>query len=147
MTDRRTKTITTRAARCVYLAAILLIIPIGLFARSHRDGADASTLAGFVATYLGDVLWATMFFLVFALITPRRSTLVLSAITLVFTLGIEASQLYQGEPLKTLRAFKPTGFLLGKQFLWSDVACLVVGTALAAGLHRLFMPQTLKHDT
>jgi hypothetical protein len=25
--------------------------------------------------------------------------------------------------------------LLGKQFLWSDVACLVVGTALAAGLH------------
>jgi len=88
-----------------------------------------------------------MFFFVFAFISPRRSTLVLATMTLVFTLGIEASQLYQGEPLQTLRSFKLTGFLLGKQFLWSDVACLIIGTALAAAGHYMMRPIVESKDT
>ena len=112
------------------------MIPIGLLARSFRAGADASTQAGFVATYLGDVLWAVLFFFVFAGCLPRWRTVALAGLTLGVTLGIELSQLYHGEPLSTLRSFRLTGFLLGSQFLWSDVVCLGVGTAFAAGVHR-----------
>jgi len=121
--------------RTLYLGLALAVIPVGLVARSFRAGADASTPVGFVATYLGDVLWAVLFFFVFAGCLPRWRTVTLAGLTLGVMLGIELSQLYHGEPLATLRGFGPTGFLLGSQFLWSDVACLFGGTLFAAGLH------------
>lgn len=113
------------------------MIPIGLIARSLREGADASTIPGFIATYLADTLWAVMFFYLFAAVLIRWPAWRLLLLTLCFTVGIEASQLYTGEPLATLRDFAPTRFLLGSHFLWSDIACLAVGSVLAAGLYHL----------
>ncbi|MEM9414902.1 MAG: DUF2809 domain-containing protein [Planctomycetota bacterium] len=121
--------------RYIYFGIALLVVPIGLVARSFRAGADASTAVGFVATYLGDVLWAVLFFFVFAGLLPRWRTWALAALTLGVTVGIELSQLYHGEPLATLRAFAATRFLLGTNFLWSDVVCLIVGTTLATATH------------
>ncbi|XAM00997.1 DUF2809 domain-containing protein [Phycisphaeraceae bacterium D3-23] len=121
--------------RAMYFSVAVAAVPIGLIARSFRTGADASTPVGFVATYLGDVLWAVLFFFVFAGVLPRWRTGALAGLTLGVTVGIELSQLYHGEPLATLRGFGPTRFLLGTNFLWSDVLCLVVGTAIAAGVH------------
>lgn len=123
--------------RGVYLAIALSMIPTGLIARSLRSGADHSTLPGFVAAYLADTLWAVMFFFLFAAALVRWRAWGLLVLTVCFTMGIEASQLYDGEPLATLRGFAPTRFLLGKSFLWSDIACLAVGSVLAFGLHRL----------
>lgn len=123
--------------RWVYLSIALLVIPLGLLARSMRSGADDTTVGGFIATYAGDTLWAVMFFFFFAAVRPRARTIALGAVTLAFTLGIEASQLYHGEPLATLRSISLMRFLLGSQFLWSDVACLIVGTALSTALHRV----------
>lgn len=123
--------------RLIYLATALAVIPIGLIARSMRDGADPATIGGFVATYLPDTLWAVMFFFLFAAVWPGWGTAVLAAATLAFTVGIEASQLYHGEPLATLRSFGITRFLLGKHFLWSDVICLTIGTSLAAAIHHM----------
>lgn len=113
------------------------MVPAGLLARSMRDGADASTLLGFITTYLADTLWAVMFFFLFAAALVHWRTWSLVALTLAFTVSIEASQLYEGEPLATLRSFAPTRFLLGNRFLWSDVICLCVGTGLAAAAHHL----------
>lgn len=121
----------------MFFGVALLVVPVGLVARSFRAGADAATPTGFVATYLGDVLWAVLFFFVFAGLLPRWRRVALAGLTLGVTLGIELSQLYHGEPLSTLRSFGPTGFLLGSHFLWSDVMCLFVGTLVAAGLHWL----------
>lgn len=84
--------------RGVYLAIALSVIPIGLIARSIRNGADATTLPGFIATYLADTLWAVMFFFLFAATFIRGSTWRLCLLTLGFTVGIEASQLYTANP-------------------------------------------------
>ena len=127
---------TNSRRRWVFLSIVLIVIPVGLAARSYRDGADSATVVGFIISYAGDTLWATMFFFVFAWIWPDRSSLRLAGVTLFVTLGIEFSQLYHGESLKTLRGFKPTGFLLGSCFLWSDVACLFVGTLLAIAVYH-----------
>ena len=113
------------------------MVPSGLLARSMRDGADDSTLLGFIATYLADTLWAVMFFFLFSAALVRWRPWSLAALTLAFTVSIEASQLYEGEPLATLRGFAPTRFLLGNHFLWSDVICLCVGTAFATAVHHL----------
>ncbi|MBX2850952.1 MAG: DUF2809 domain-containing protein [Phycisphaeraceae bacterium] len=123
--------------RGVCLAVALSAIPIGLIARALRSDADATTFSGFIATYLGDTLWAVMFFFLFAAALIRWPAWRLFLLALCFTVGIETSQLYRGEPLATLRGFPPTGFLLGNHFLWSDVICLAVGSALAVGLHHL----------
>ena len=130
--------------RGIYLSIALSMIPIGLIARSLRGGADRSTLPGFIAAYLADTLWAVMFFFLFASAFVRWPGWRLLMLTLCFTMGIEASQLYRGEPLATLRSFAPTRFLLGTNFLWSDIACLAVGSVLAFGLHCL-IPRLAKY--
>lgn len=121
--------------RLTYLGISASVIPIGLVARAFRSEADTSSILGFITLYLGDTLWAVMFFFLFAAACLRWSARRLALLTLIFTVGIEVSQLYRGQPLAALRDFPPTGFLLGNQFLWSDIACLGLGTMLAAGLH------------
>jgi hypothetical protein len=125
--------------RLACLAIAMGVIPIGLMSKVLRSDADASTAFGFVITYLGDTLWAVMFFFFFAALLPCWRAWAIGLLTLGGTLGIEFSQLYAGEPLATLRSFAPTRFLLGSHFLWSDVICLAVGTALATGLHSLIV--------
>lgn len=123
--------------RLLYLGIALSAIPIGLIARSMRDGADASTIGGFITTYLGDTLWAVMFFFLFAAVLVAWPTWRLALLTLCFTLGIELSQLYHGQPLVALRSIAPLRFLLGTHFLWSDIICLTVGSVLAVILHQI----------
>ncbi len=131
--------------RLCYLGIALCVIPIGLFARSLRSNAEPSTPFGFISTYLADTLWAVMFFFLFAALMVRAKAWRVGLFTLVFTVVIEVSQLYQGEPLASLRGFPPTRFLLGTNFLWSDIACLCVGTAAAAALHHLIRRRPAHH--
>lgn len=123
--------------RLLWLSIALAVIPVGLAARAMRGDTDASVFTAFITDYLGDTLWAVMFFFLLAASLPRWRTSVLAAMTLLPTLGIEASQRYRGEPLATLRGFAPTRFLLGTNFLWSDVVCLIVGTLLASAVHLI----------
>jgi len=126
---------TAAQQRVTFFTAAALMIPLGLLARSFRAGADPATPTGFVTTYLGDTVWAVMFFFLFAGCLVRWRTHRLAVLTLGVTLAIEFSQRYHVEPLATLRSFAPTRFLHGTHFLWSDVACLLVGTFIAATLH------------
>ena len=127
--------------RLRYLAIALAVIPVGLLSRSLRGEADRSSPIQFIASYLPDTLWAVMFFFLFAALLVRWRTLAIATLTLAWTLGIETLQFYEGEPLTTLRSAAPIRFLLGTQFLWSDVICLCVGTALSAFLHHLIHPK------
>lgn len=123
--------------RLYYLSIAVSVIPVGLIARTLRGDVDGGTTFGFITLYLGDTLWAVMFFFFFAALLVRWRAWMLAVLTLVVTLGIEASQLYRGEPLSTLRGFAPTRFLLGTSFLWSDVICLMVGTLIASLVHAM----------
>ena len=124
---------TERANRIRLLAAlvVLLVIPVGLFARSQRAGADPSTLSGFLSTYTGDVLWPVMFFFIGRFVLPLANRWPLAAFTLALTLTIEFSQLWHPAALEWLRKQPVIGFLLGNSFLWSDVACLLAGGSIA----------------
>lgn len=143
MTQPKQKPASLVRLRLIYLAIAMSVVPIGLIARSLRGDTNGSTAFGFVTLYLGDTLWAVMFFYLFSAFLVKWRARSLAILTFVVTLGIELSQIYAGEPLATLRSFKPTRFLLGTNFLWSDVVCLIVGTALAVTLHavlRAVMP-------
>jgi len=94
---------------------------------SRRPSAPA-----FVQAYAGDVLWGALFFLLYALVWPRKRALELAVWAIGTTELIEVSELYQGPWALRLRATKLGGLLLGHTFLWSDVLCVFLGGALAA---------------
>ncbi len=118
---------------------VLLVIPAGLLARSQRVGADPATLTGFPWTYLGDTLWPIMFFFIGRFIFPKANRWSLAAFTLALTLSLEFGQFWQPPLLQWLRQQPITGFMLGDCFLWSDVACILVGTAAAVFIDTALM--------
>ena len=115
----------TLKSRLAAIAVVLVVIPIGLFARSQRAGADPSSLGGFLATYTGDTLWPVMFYFLGRFCSPRAKLFSIAAFTLILTLGIELLQLWKTPTLQWLRAQPITGFLLGNTFLVSDMVCCV----------------------
>jgi len=109
---------------------VLLVIPVGLFARAQRATADPATLPGFLASYGGDILWPIPFFFVARLLVPRANRWIVAVSVLALTLTIEFGQLWQPPWLQSLRAQPVIGFMLGSSFLLSDVACILIGTCL-----------------
>ncbi|MFY7951457.1 MAG: DUF2809 domain-containing protein, partial [Armatimonadaceae bacterium] len=101
---------------------------------SRRYGA---VFPDFVATYAGDMLWAATVMLGLGLISPaaRPARKAWLAIGISFT--VEFSQLNQTPWLDTLRRTTPGALLLGRGFLWSDLACYVAGVVLGLGFDGL----------
>ncbi len=131
-------------ARFSAALAVLLVIPVGLFARSQRAGADPASVPGFLATYAGDTLWPILFFFLGRFACPRTGRWRLAAVTLGLTLALEFGQLWQPPYLQWLRQQPGIGFILGNYFVWSDVACLLVGTALAVIVDRMLVSRPAK---
>ena len=123
--------------RLFAVITVLVVIPIGLFARSHRAGADPSTLLGFLATYTGDTLWPIMFYFLGRFCFPNAKVISLLAFVLILTLTLEFGQLWKPPWLQYLRRQRWIGFVLGDSFIWSDVICILVGSAVAVPLDFL----------
>ncbi len=111
--------------RLIYFSLYLLVIPLGLATRKYPSG-----FPGFVADFGGDVLWSTMFFFLFRAFLPGPSLLKIALYTIVFSLSIELSQLYHAAWIDSLRTTFLGRMLLGNRFLWSDIACYLVGTII-----------------
>ena len=128
--------------RLLAVLVVMVVIPIGLFARSHRAGADSSSLPGFLATYLGDTLWPIMFYFAARFCFPNARVVSILLFVLALTLTLEFSQLWKSPLLVYLRAKPGIGFVLGNSFVWSDVVCCLVGSLLAMAFdsigHRVF---------
>ena len=118
-------------SRLVSSLLIIVVVVVGLYARSNRASADPSTPVGFLATYAGDTLWAVLFFLLGRVVFLKANRWKLAICVLLLTLAIEFGQLWHPAWLEWLRHQPGIGFVLGNSFGWSDVICLLVGTALA----------------
>ena len=127
-------TISHKLTRLFSFVVVIAVIPLGLFARSHRKGADAGTLLGFLATYAGDFLWPIMFYFLGRFCFPAARIWWVFGLTLALTLTLEFGQLWQPPTLQWLRQQPIIGFILGNSFVWSDVLCCVVGSCAALAL-------------
>lgn len=127
--------------RCTYLLLTLCIIPIGLYLR-YRTGWFPDT----INLYLGDVLYATMFFFLFSIIFPGHTTTRRAAYALAACYVIEVLQLYQATWVVALRDTGLGGLILGHQFLWSDLLAYCIGVALGYGTDLIWR-KPLKIDS
>ncbi len=109
-----------------YLAITLLVVVLGLGSRRFRG-----ELPGILGEYAGDTLWATMVFLLIALVWNRELMGKIGLAAGLFCLGIEVSQLYHAAWIDAVRATRLGALVLGHGFLWSDLVCYAAGIALA----------------
>ncbi len=94
-----------------------------------------------VATYGGDVLWASMMYWLIAILRPHDRVARVAVLALSVAFMVEASQLLQIEPLLSFRDTTLGALVLGHGFVASDLIAYAVGVAIAAlidaaGLHR-----------
>jgi hypothetical protein len=122
-----------------YGCLTLITMALGLLSRRY-----SYALPWWVGLYVGDVLWALMIFLIFASIFYKASTLKIAALSLVFSYGIEFSQLYQVYWINQLRETTLGVLVLGRGFLISDLICYTLGIAIAYCTEIIIKSKTKK---
>jgi len=119
-------------SRARYLTLALLVVVLGLASRQYQGNLPA-----LVSTYAGDTLWAAMVFLLAAAVWIRAGTATLAWAAVLFSFGIELSQLYHAAWIDSVRATRIGALVLGQGFLWSDLFCYMLGVTAAAGMDLL----------
>ncbi|MPQ44666.1 DUF2809 domain-containing protein [Clostridium tarantellae] len=108
--------------RILYFILVILVMILGIASRKF-----GIYLPGFLRAYAGDTLWALMVFLGFAFLFKDKPILQIAIFAIIFSYGIEISQLYKGDWIEDLRNTTLGGLILGYGFLWSDLICYTMG--------------------
>ncbi len=120
--------------RFLYSILLIIVISLGLSTRKAPQ-----FFPSFIAEYGGDTLWSLMFFLIFGLFFSKKSTLWVAILTLIFSYGIECSQLYQADWINQIRKTFPGAMLLGHGFLWSDFICYTLGVVMGYIIEKMII--------
>ena len=99
-----------------YFILTILTMILGLLSRKFM-----SYVPNLISPYLGDVLWATIVYFIIAII---------------FSFGIEFSQIYQAKWINNIRATTLGGLVLGHGFLWSDLLCYTIGILIGSFIDK-----------
>lgn len=115
--------------RLYYAMLIAIVIVSGCLVRSEFT----ELWPRFVVKCVGDALWALMVFLGFGFLFQRFSTVAVAALALVFSFGVEFSQLYTADWIDAFRKTFLGAVTIGSGFLWSDLVCYTVGCGVGVG--------------
>ncbi len=125
------------AKRQLYIPVVAIIMILGLASRKF------SAPSSWVFLYLGDVLWATMFYFIFRFLFIRKTLFINALITTIWCFVIEFSQRYQSNWINAARATTIGVLVLGSGFLWTDLVCYIIGVGLGFAIERN-MPKILR---
>jgi hypothetical protein len=114
------------------VAAAALTVGAGLGSR-----AFGAHLPRFVAEYAGDALYATLVFVLAALVIPRAKGAHLALVAFGFSAMVEGSQAVHLGVLDAVRATLPGRLVLGTTFVWSDFPCYFAGALLGLAVDTL----------
>jgi len=106
--------------RLLYFFITIIVIVLGLLSRTHF-------VPEIVYPYLGDFLYALMFFFIFGFLFKKTSTVKITVLCILFCYGIETLQLYQADWINAIRSTRAGGLVLGFGFLWSDILAYTLG--------------------
>ena len=126
--------------KLIYLLTVIMTIVLGL---ASRSGADLVPL--FVARHAGDTLWAGMVYFGFRFLFTRQSLSLAVLLSILFSFGIEFSQLYQSPAINDIRNTLLGSLVLGKGFLWLDLLRYTVGILLSYLCDRYSFQKRWKH--
>ncbi len=117
--------------RKTYLLLIPIIMILGLASRKFSEPTS------WVFLYLGDVLWATLFYFIYRFLFIRKTDLINALISITWCFIIEFSQLYQSDWINTVRATTIGALVLGSGFLWTDLVCYIIGVCMGFAMDNI----------
>ncbi|NLR91617.1 ribosomal maturation YjgA family protein [Flammeovirga agarivorans] len=106
--------------RIVYTFIIFLIISFGLLSRT-------SYIPAIIYPYLGDYLYAFMFYFITAWLFKSQTTFFVLIVSTLSCFFIETLQLYQAPWIVEIRNTTLGSLVLGHGFLWSDLVAYTFG--------------------
>lgn len=115
-----------RNKRIAYILFVVVTIFLGLCSRKFSD-----LLPFFVSENAGDALWAMMVYFCFRFLFIRKSLYLSILLSLIFSFGIEFSQLYQEDWINQIRSTLLGALILGKGFLIVDLFRYATGILIA----------------
>jgi glycopeptide antibiotics resistance protein len=120
--------------RITYFIFIFFTISLGLASRKY-----SYLLPPFLADHAGDALWAMMVYFCFRFILPRNQQSASIILSILFSLSIEFSQLYQANWINRIRSTTLGALILGKGFLTVDLIRYAIGILIGAVLDRFIL--------
>jgi glycopeptide antibiotics resistance protein len=126
--------------RRTYFIGVIITILLGLASRKF-----GYLLFSFLAENTGDVLWAMMVYFGFRFLFLKKSMLTAIFLSILFSFGIEFSQLYQEDWINQIRGTLLGALILGKGFLLVDLIRYTTGIVIASSLDRLIIPKKQKN--
>jgi hypothetical protein len=108
--------------RLAYFLLIVVVIMLGL----------ASRRTAIVPIIVGDILWASMMFLMVRFVLVYKTIIRVSFIALTLCYLIEISQLYHRPWIDYIRNTTFGALVLGHGFLWSDIIAYTIGVSICA---------------
>ena len=125
--------------RLLYSILTSIVLLLGLASRRFFGEIP------FVRSYVGDALWALMVFFGFALIFNRWPVRTVALATLLFSFGIELSQLYHAPWIDSIRSTRLGGLVLGFSFVWSDLLCYSLGITVGFLVETILIPARFRY--
>ena len=119
--------------RLIYLGAIILCIILGLASRKY-----SFILPPVVSENDGDIIWAMMVYFGFRFLFIQKGLSTAVMLSLLFSFGIEFSQLYQSEWINQIRNTTLGALVLGKGFLFIDLLRYTMGIIFAVLIDLLY---------
>ncbi len=114
-----------RQPKIFYAFALIVTVVVGLGSRAY-----AGFGANFIHLYVGDVLYATMYYWIIRGLAPSKSRYLAAGLALIICFVIEIMQWYHVPWIDAVRATRLGGLILGFGFLWSDLVCYALGVFL-----------------
>ncbi|MEH7417078.1 DUF2809 domain-containing protein [Neobacillus drentensis] len=127
--------------RKTYLIYAVAVIFLGLASRKYSP-----YLPLFLAENAGDALWAMMVYFGFRFLLARKHIFLSILFSLLFSFGIEFSQLYQADWINQIRSTWFGALVLGKGFLAVDLIRYTVGILSALLLDQLILRHKNKNS-
>lgn len=118
--------------RTIYSLLICSTIVLGILSRKALP-------PNFLDPYLGDFLYALMFFFIVGFLFPNMQTFKVAILSILICYLIEGLQLYDADWLNYLRSYKLGGLILGYGFLWSDMVSYTFGGLFGCFLENKFL--------
>jgi len=107
--------------RLVAVVVVPVVVLVGLTSRAVSSGPSGSAL--------GDILYATLVYVLVVLVVPRVRPAAVAVVALVLCWFVELAQL-TGGPAALAEAWWPLRYLLGTSFVWTDLVLYALGVLL-----------------
>jgi hypothetical protein len=95
-----------------------------------------------IPLFIGDLLYAVMIYFLLRILLIKKTASLLLLLSILICYGIEFLQLYHAEWIIKLRKTLIGRYVLGQQFLWTDILAYTAGALIGFMIEKIILGTT-----